>query len=210
MDKGEAVSLVAVLPSIYPLWTDRCLAGMSPTFRTATLVVDNTETNIGVGASWNRGIGRMNRQGADWLVIVSAASRFGAPGGDDFLAELDAHPDAVAIEAGHGIGWHLIAFPRSTIEVVGRFDENFFAYEEDIDYGRRISLALLREPPYWSKVSVDVSIAGFSHGVDLGGVRIDNHRQCAYYYAEKWNGPKGAEKYDLPFGDKPIGYWPPI
>lgn len=196
-----------MLPSIYPLWTRRCLDTMGPALRTLTHVVDNTETNVGVGAAWNRGIDRMQDQGVDWLVIISAAVRFGDSGGDDFLAELDAHPDAVAIEAGHGIGWHLIAFPRATIEAVGRFDENFFAYEEDIDYGRRISLALVREPPYWTKVSVDVAIAGFSHGVDLGGVRIDNARQLAYY-ADKWGGSKGRETYALPFNDHPIDYWP--
>lgn len=203
------MSFVAVLPSIYPIWTDRCLESMSPAFRENTLVVDNTVTNIGVGASWNIGIDRMEDVDADWLIIVSAATRFGAPGGDDFVQQLDWNPDAVAVEAGHGVGWHLIAFPRKTIQAVGRFDENFFAYEEDIDYGRRISLALVREPPYWTKVSVDVSIAGFSHGVDLGGVKIDNQRQLGYY-AEKWNGPKGQERNSLPFGDKPIDYWPPL
>lgn len=198
-----------MLPSIYPAWTDRCLASMSTELLQRTLVVDNTVDNIGVGAAWNQGIDRMESTEADWLVIISAAVRFGAPGGRDFLIELDAHPESVAIEAGHGIGWHLIAFPRATIEAVGTFDCNFFAYEEDIDYGRRISLALVREPPYWTKVSVDVAIAGFSHGVDLGGVKIDNARQLGYY-AEKWNGPKGAEKYALPFGDKPIDWWPEV
>ena len=28
------------------------------------------------------------------------------------------------------------------------------------------------------------------------------------YYADKWCGSKGFEKFVLPFGDQPLGYWP--
>lgn len=199
------MSFVAVLPSIYPLWTDRCIDSMSPSFRQSLILIDNTVDNIGVAASWNLGIDRMEELGTDWLVIVSASMRFGAPGGMDFIAELES-TTALAVEAGHGIGWHLVAFPRSTIERVGRFDPVFPAYYEDLDYGRRISLAFdLDSPPWWSKVSVDVAMAGFSHGIDLGGVRVDNHYLEARWI-DKWGGTKGAEKFALPYDGQPITY----
>ena len=199
---------VAVLPSIHPPWTDRCLAGLAPEIRDRLLIVDNTIRNRGVAASWNLGIRRMYEAEADWTIILSAALRFGEPGGMDFVAELDT--DAVAIEAGHGIGWHLIAFPRRVFDRVGMFDENFFAYWEDIDFARRVSLGFALTDPYWAKVSVDVAIAGFSHGVALAGVKVDNVRLENYYKA-KWGGPKGGETNDRPFDDPARGldWWPP-
>lgn len=199
---------VAVLPSIVPVWTERCLAGMGERFTSSLLVVDNAPpaTNIGVGAAWNLGIDRLYELDADWLVIVSASTRFGPTGGDDFLDALDTYPDAVAIEAGHGVGWHLIAFPRRVIDRVGNFDSNFFAYMEDLDYARRIALAFGLDPPYWTKVrNLDVSIAGFSHGIDEGGVRPDQAGQHAYYVA-KWACVGGqTEGYLHPFNDPAHG-----
>lgn len=197
------MSHVAVLPSIHKPWTDRCLRGclLDP------MVVDNTQHNRGVAASWNLGIDEVERTGADWLVIISAAIRFGPPGGYDFLEALDANPDALAVEAAQGIGWHLVAISRRTIETVGRFDENFWpAYYEDIDYGRRMWLAFNQEQ--WPRVHVDVSIAGVSHGVDLGGAVIDNEL-LQTYYRRKWGGDKGEETLTAPFGSHPINYWPP-
>lgn len=86
---GIAVtSFVAVLPSIHQPYTDTCLGSMCPELRDATLVVDNTRHNRGVPASWNLGIDRMESRGSEWLVIVSAACRFGPEGGSDLLAAL--------------------------------------------------------------------------------------------------------------------------
>jgi hypothetical protein len=199
---GVPVSHVAVIPSIYQPWTDRCLRGCELN----TFVVDNTETNRGVAASWNLGIDEMERRGADWLIIVSAAIRFGPPGGLDFLAALDEHLDALAVEAAQGIGWHLIAINKRTFERIGRFDENFYpAYFEDIDFGRRMWIEFDQEQ--WPRTFADVSIAGTSHGVDLGGAVVNNG-VLAKYYRWKWGGDKGYETHTKPFGKKPIYYWP--
>lgn len=179
-----------------------------PELLNRTVVVDNSEKNIGVAASWNLGVARMYEAEADWLIIMSAALRFGAPGGLDFLAALDPNADAVAVEAGHGIGWHLIAIARSTFDAVGTFDENFWpAYMEDVDWGHRVHCWLAGNPPWWPKVSVDVAIAGFAHGIDLGGVRVDNAALDSYY-RRKWHGTRGQERTCLPFGDQPLSYWP--
>lgn len=194
---------VAVLPSIHLPWTDRCLASCA---LDPILVVDNTTENRGVAASWNLGLAEMRRRRADWLIIVSAACRFGSPGGLDLIDHLENEPTALAVEAAHGIGWHLIAFHRRAFDAVGRFDENFLGYLEDVDFGRRI-LCKLGEPPWWPKVSVDVAIAGFAHGIELGGATIDGEAQEAYYRA-KWNGKRGEEGTCHPFGRFDVGFWP--
>lgn len=196
------MNIVAVLPWVYEPWLDRCAATMSDDLWSSTLFIDNSVHNRGVAASWNEGIDAMRARGADWLVILSAAMRFGPPGGDDFIAALDDHPDALAVEAGHGLGWHCIAFPRATLDRVGRFDPIFPAYLEDIDYGRRIKLASPEiEPPYWVKVQdLDLGFAGFAHGIDLAGVKVD-YQELLRSYVAKWGGDKGEERFEHPYDD---------
>lgn len=195
----------AVLPSVYQPWTDRCLK----TCDIAVDVIDNTDgKNIGVSASWNIGAQIVVEDKLDWLIIMSAALRFGDARGIDFLDILSTRHDRIAVEAAHGIGWHLIAFHRSVFETVGYFDENFLAYHEDLDMGHRIHLGFDLDPPYWEKVSVDVAIAGFAHGIDLGGIKVDEKGQREYF-KRKWNVYPGENMKDAwthPFGDKPLDY----
>lgn len=191
---------------MYPEWTERCLA----TCKIEPYVIDNTIVNKGVAGSWNIGIDYLEEEHADWLVILSAALRFGPPGGKDFIEAIENSSNCIALEAAHGIGWHLIAFHKQVFEKVGRFDENFWpAYNEDIDMSRRISLGFRLDPPYWRKVSVDVAIAGFAHGVDLAGVQVDN-LLLDEYYAQKWGDLKGKEKFLHPFNNEEhdLSYWP--
>jgi hypothetical protein len=212
------MKFVAVLPSIYPIWTERCLRSCA--FANNVLVLDNTGTNRGVAASWNLGVDLMEERNADWLVIMSSALRFGDPGGMDFIDRITGPaigvptqpPVRMAVEAHHGIGWHLIAFSAQTFADVGRFDENFWpAYNEDVDFSRRCWLTYNKAPwvdgPWWQKVSVDVAIAGFAHGVDLGGVHAD-WKKLNGYYIKKWGGEKQHEKFILPFGTDPLTFWP--
>jgi hypothetical protein len=198
---------VTVLPSIYWPWTERCLEYSALDH---LCIVDNEKRNIGVAASWNVGIAAMRRQEADWLVILSAAIRFNREfAGRDLLDALDAHADAFAVEAGHGMGWHLIAFHRRTFDLIGEFDENFWpAYFEDNDFGRRLYLALDGQAPMWPKVPLEVSLQGFSHGVDLGGAQTNPDLMRRYYHA-KWGGYPGEERFDRPFeADVPLWWWP--
>lgn len=197
-----------VLPSIYQTWTDLCLKNSK---LENVLVVDNTEDNKGVSGSWNLGIDKMKEDGSDWLVIISAAMRFGEAGGLDFIEALEKVEDTIALEAGMGIGWHMIAFSKETIEKVGRFDANFYpAYFEDIDYGHRIRLAFGNlDPPYWGKFTIDASIAGWGHGISLGQVPARGDETKAYML-EKWGDLAGLSLYDHPFNDpsNSLQYWP--
>lgn len=183
---------------------------MCEELRSKTIVVDNRVNNLGVPKSWNVSVDKVLEINADWLIIISAAMRFGKPGGHDLLDTLrETDPNSViAIEAGHGIGWHLISFPRHVFEATGKFDENF-NYREDEDFARRISLAYGLKNKFWDKHSFDCAIAGFSHGVDLGGAVIDNEALLEYY-RQKHGGDKGAETFKTPFNlqDKDFRWWP--
>ncbi len=205
-------SFIALLPSIHQPWTDACVRSMTRSLREHLTIVDNTTDNRGVAASWNLGVDRLYREQVDWLIIISAAIRFSMDhGGRDFLQALDyAAKNAYALEAGHGMGWHLIAFHRRVFDLVGRFDENFHpAYWEDLDFARRVYLANNRSAPLWQKVSVEVSLRGFCHGVDLGGAKTDPDRMLAYW-SEKWGGPPGEETFASPFNlRRGLDYWPP-
>lgn len=212
----------AILPSIWPEWSKLCVDSMAPSMRGQLVIVDNTNVNLGVAASWNLGVGHMRRNDAEWLIVVSAATRFGPPGGLDFVAHLEAASgDEWAIEAGEcprqpgiGFGWHLIAFPARTFARVGTFDENFWpAYFEDLDFGHRIRCAVPEwtpgPDPIWPKVDVDADLAGFAHGKVLAGVEVPVD-PLVRYFSRKWGGLIGETMYDRPFGDPKNGldYWP--
>src|SRR5258708_38669688 len=170
----------AVMPVIYQPYADACLASC----KFKLLVVDNTVENLGVAASWNLGIDKMRADNSDWLIITSAANRYDK-GGLDFLKALEDNPGSLVIEAGIGVGWHLIAFSRCLIEAVGKFDENFYpAYYEDLDYSLRIQKVYKDSVP-WTKVNVQVSTAGWAHGVALAGVRSDSDKLQGYF-KKKW------------------------
>lgn len=197
------MKFVAVVPSIHPEWTADCVES----WHHPVYVHDNTEVNIGTTGAWNVGIDLMFEQGADWLILMSAAMMFGERHGDDFLASLEEHPNAHFVTGGIEHHWHLMAFHRRTIEAVGRFDENFWPYGmDDADYGLRMQRTF---PEVDSHVAlVDVTDRGAGHSLTEAGVRID-HAVFSYYRA-KWGGDKMAEQFDHPFNVPflPLSWWP--
>lgn len=213
--------VAAVLPFVVPDYHHGCAL----TLRLPNVLhVDNSERgpygrNLGVMRSHNMGIDYMREIGADWLVVISAAVRFGPPGGLDFLEALEVFPDAACVCAEDVFGWHLIAFPAETIEAAGRWDENFHPYGfDDNDYAIRVRKS--RPGAEWVKVPVDVddSLVGMGHSVKVGGVMdglratVNAEAQLRYFEA-KWGNRPGVwfdEYHDTPF-DNPwndVGYWP--
>jgi len=202
------MSYVAVMPYVHRPWMERAM----DTCALDVMLVDNTEYNRGIMRSHNLGIDRMREQDADWLIVMSAAVRFGKPGGLDFLDQLDKYADYGVVSAEPVLGWHLIAFSRETIELAGRWDENFTPYGwDDVDLAIRIHHESDREQ---RQVPCDVRDAGKSHSLSLGGVTTDNEALMAYF-VRKWGAPHGSawDAYNAcPFGDQcnPTGFWPPI
>lgn len=195
------MTYLAILPSIYRPWTNACLRSCR---LDGVELVDNTRRNRGVAASWNLGVHHVRGEKLDWLIIMSAACRFGDAGGADFIEHLEATDGAeIAVEADNGVGWHLIAFPRFVLEKVGFFDENFHpAYYEDNDYAYRMRLEFGQSAP-WPKVGVDVRLEGLQHGRDLANVQVD-FATLRSYYVRKWGGMPSHEHFTKPFNGRRV------
>lgn len=221
---------VVVIPYTDAAYFKECLDTlMIP--RENILGIDNSTTNLGVASSWNAGIGFMKEKNADWLVVMSAAMRFGFKGGFDMAKYLDERDDYIihfaqqnfpeqqfvrgitpGIEAGN-FSWHCTAISRDCIENVGKFDANFHPiYFEDIDYDLRVQKFYKGRKGH-TVIPIDARSDGVGHGVRLGKIKADSTPLIAYY-ATKWGKhPSAAEinSYDLPFNDKnnSLAFWPP-
>lgn len=195
---------LTLLPSIDQRMTDACLE----TWKVPgpLIVVDNTEVNKGVPASWNIGARAVLEQGLDWLIVLSAGVRFGKVWyGGDLIHALDADKTALAIEADDGLGWHCIAFSNYLLTEVGLFDERFFpAYYEDNDFAYRTfcRFRLDEQGPWWPKVKVDVRLAEVAHGLKRAKVQVDMVGNLAKY-EEKHGGPPGKEAFRSTHGACP-------
>jgi len=165
------------------------------------LEIDNTTNNIGVMASHNLGVKKMYEDDADWLIIMSAAIRFGESGGLDIIDYLN-KTDAQIVEGFELYGWHLIAFRRDVVNAVGGWDENFTPYGyDDLDYSIRIRKAIPNVK--WEKIKFDVSDTVMGHSINIGGVR-SNDNILHQYFCNKWGHYPGGgnpidEYYDTPF-----------
>jgi hypothetical protein len=207
------VSYLIVLPTIWPPYLKACLDGMDDDLVEHLLVVDNTHRNLGLAASWNMGARRVLRDSLDWLVILSAATRFGPEGGRDFVALLDHHDtdETWVLESSAPVNQHLFAFSRPCLERVGLFDENFFPiYGDDADISRRVHVAQQDDGAgKWDNEPVDAWIAMAGHATKLAGVTVDFPKTWAYYET-KWGGLSGHETFTRPFGDPdlPLSFWP--
>jgi len=218
--------LLAVLPVITHTHADICvksiLAGRSAAalHPDELLIVDNTARgtakryrlrtyrdpdghNLGVARSWNIGAREVLDRELDYLVLISASMRFGPTLHTTWREQMDLNWGAVIIEAS-GHSWHLIAIHRRVFETIGLFDENFYpAYFEAIDFGYRMRLVDLEG--YWPRVWVNALSQGAALHNQVVSCPSD---PLLAYYAKKWGGAKGKERYDLPFNGRPLDWWP--
>ncbi len=224
------MSYAVVLPYTYEPYFEACKATMKfdPD---RVLIIDNRPPhNLGIMRAHNRGVEFMRNLGADWLIIVSAAIRFGDYGGLDFIDTLDAHMDHYVIhgatdnvrggkqqtEEGGGpngvFGWHLTAFRSTLFDRIGVWDENFSPYGlDDIDLSLRIKKEY-QGCPGWNTYPCDVTDTTMGHSLNLAGVKSAYPPRNAYF-TRKW-GRDGAEwqndGYAHPFNnpDHWLGWWP--
>lgn len=216
---------VGILPYAYQPYFDECVKTMHPKFKQNVLAVDDTDPNnrMGIMKIHNLGISKMMADEADWLIVMSAAIRFGKSGGLDLIKTLERHPEDYVIHAGtknvkkagdkNGVfGWHLTAFKREVFENIGNFDENFTPYSlDDIDLSIRIQKHY-KGKKGWNTYGCDVSDTTMSHSINLGGVKATYPPRDSYFQ-RKWGRAGGDWKvptYDHPFNDssKPLSYWP--
>lgn len=224
------MKFVAVLPYVWESYYQDCVKTMASELKAHTLFINNTENNLGIMRSHNKGIDYMEEQGADWLIIISAAVRFGELGGLDFIEQIEKHQDHHVIHAasenvvggkqsdpaggGHNkvFGWHLTAFHRSVFETIGRWDVNFTPYGfDDIDLSLRIRKGM--PDVKWDTYPCDVHDTSMSHSINLAGVEAPSGPRILYF-VEKWGRHPGAYQlgsYDRPFNnpENSLAYWPP-
>lgn len=157
--------------------------------------------NIGVARAWNIGARRvLEGKMIDYLIVMSASMQFGPIKETTWIRQMETFNGANCIES-DGHSWHLIAFHRRVFELIGLFDENFYpGYFEAIDFGYR--LRMLNMEGGWPRVWVNALSQSVGRHTDLVLAP-----PLLEYYRQKWGGDKGEEKFVLPFGDKPLGYF---
>lgn len=206
------MSYVVVLPWIWRPFRDDCLAGCK---LENVLEVDNTVNNLGIMRAHNLGIDAMYERDADWLIIMSAAVRFGPNGGLDLIEALrTTHAEADVVNVVNLWGWHCLAFSRRILDLIGRWDENYSPYGyDDNDLAVRIRKA---DPAaVWMGVTgCEIGDTIMGHSIKLAGVHSPAPPRLAYF-VEKWGLPPGHqfdEFHDHPWNDvtNPIGFWPPV
>lgn len=211
-----------VLPWIFEPYKDEYMATQkwAPS---SLLLVDNTVNNRGIPGSHNLGIDKMYEDDSEWLIIQSAALRFGRAGGLDFIDNLQTHYDQGfrVMSAQYVAGWHMMAFHREVIDRAGRWDENLGPYgpNDDGDLSARIQKAYGKDYAYLCcQIPCMVQDMGSSHSINLGGLRPRNTQENIEYFRRKWGvSGSGDDKecditkyYDHPFNDptKSLKYWP--
>lgn len=222
-------SLLVVLPVLDADWARPCLTSVLAPNSAAgwdaeqTLVVDNTRDgidiggpwdavpgfrdpdghNLGVARSWNVGARRVLDEGLDYLVLCSASMQFGPVLHTTWVQQMERFWGENVIEC-DGHSWHLIAFHRRVFERVGLFDENFWpAYVEGLDYGYR--MRMVGWEGGWRRCWVNAMSRGVAHHLQWIECPF---RPLDAYYRRKWGGTKGEETNVLPFGDKPLDWFP--
>lgn len=232
MDIVIMTKITYILPFAFEPIYNECLNTIKQPLRNEIITIDNANyPNLGVAESWNRGIDYMKKTSSDWLVVISAAVRFGEMGGLDIVKQLEQYPLADVIHfaeshvepqafiRGESLGyhegnlqWHLTAINRRVIDKVGYFDPNFYPmYFEDIDYDIRVNKAF--DNPIWLILPIDVHRGELGHTLKNTDIKAPSEPLIAYF-ATKWGRHPSAKQlgeYDTPFNDKnnSLAYFPP-
>lgn len=161
--------------------------------------------NIGVSASWNKGL----EKGADQTIILSQWVRFAPaelpwrkdPWGLDHIANgINEHATEYGLEFADQ-GYHIMSIGRKTVETIGTFDENFVVFGGDDDYQHRRSLAGIRDlMGIWADYK-DSGVHSIAFGAHKISGRIDQVKgwDSTDYYISKWGSVPGH--FDHPFND---------
>lgn len=230
--------LVVVIPFLSSFWVlDDCIKSFGDS-SVPVLIVDNSKDreaataewpdnvevhdnggiNKGIAAGWNNGLDK----GADQTLVMSQTVRLAPaelnrreePWGLDFLAEgIKKHASEYGLTFGDQ-GFHLMSIGRKTVEKIGRFDENFYAYGEDDDYGHRMNMAKIHFPDWGDYKETGVHSIAFSIQKKIpSAVEIMQSGQSRIkeYYDFKWGAPHPGT-YDHPFNDhtKGLDFWPEV
>lgn len=221
---------ICVIPYAYEPYFHACVKTLDHSLD--VLAINNTHTNTGVAEAWDRGIDEMYRTGADWLIIISAAMRFGEKKGLDMLQQIEKHSYANIIHFAKAdvpeqnyagadsppydsgvFYWHCTAVNRKVFDRIGYFDPNFYpVYYEDTDFDLRFQKGF--DDPQRLILPIDAQGSTIGHGVKLGGIEAPAEPNILYF-VQKWGrSPEAAVlgEYNKPFNDSdnPLSYFPEV
>lgn len=225
---GDAAhgKLLVVLPVITTTYADVCVESLLKEDSAAeinpddVLVIDNSRDgfaaerygfrtyrhpqnhNCGVARSWGIGAHEVVERGLDYLVIMSSVMQFGPILHTSWTRQMLDFWGERVIECEIS-SWHLIAFHREVFERTGYPDINYHpAYIEGLD------MSLRMRQVGWEGGWRRVALNAMSQGSALHNAVVSCPAQPLLdYYEQKWGGIKGEERYTLPWGDKPLGYF---
>ena len=173
------------------------------------LDVRQQERNIGVAASWNFII----KMGMGWgheIIFIGSMDTFLRPGA--LRAALDALLKEPSAGVWHINCWNFFVVTLETVKRVGWFDENFYpAYEEDVDYSYRCSLAGVPRMNVEGPGADHVGSATLGSNPEYAAKSQHTHFQWnRTHYMMKWGGYIDGEVHKSPYGrdDKDWRWWP--
>jgi hypothetical protein len=232
-------SLQVVIPYLTQSWCLQDCLGSFGDSDIPVLIVDNSENNevsdpniitlppnvevqhygrnIGVSASWNKGL----EKGADQTLIVSQWVRFAPaeliwrkekPWGLDHVARgIEKYGTEYGCEFADQ-GYHCISIGRETINQIGMADPNLFCFGNDDDMQHRRDLAGIRHLMgcYTDHAESGVHSIAFAVHQRTGVLKNDIWPDSTEYYIKKWGSIPGH--YEHPFNDetKGLDYWPAV
>lgn len=203
-------------------WLDRRLRDKTVARLTDPRIVlyewDNSPpfANIGVAPVWHAaGQLVLDTLEFDWLLLCSTAIVLAPNGATQLCDAMERaehypapRPDIPRIVSGIGCGWHLTAFHRDVLRIVGNFDANYIAYFEDSDWIYRHTLAglgnLWHEGNIQAHVDLDTN-RGDAHSIQRGLVTPDLF-WAAQLYQRKWGGSQNRELYTHPYNDPTLDW----
>ena len=175
------------------------------------IIIPNYINNLGVAASWNKGILLAAAKNCDVAIVANDDVVFN-PGTIKEMAESLRNSDGILLSPNHngemenvgmidGANFFCFAVkPKEFIETVGHFDENIYpAYFEDNDMHYRINLANSKS---YIHTGIPVNHEGSAtQNADENNPVVPSARFEAIrsYYIRKWGGEPGKEKYVTPW-----------
>ena len=162
--------------------------------------------NLGVAGSWNLGLERDAR----WTLILSASVRF-TKGLMPFIEEATKWTNEYMLFV-RGLGFHCFVVGRETVNRIGKFDPNIYPYMfEDRDYMMRFQrhpdLKIGQIPELFEGWA---TYAGDALAIKSGVIKDQCIPQRELYFNRKWGNLPPNESFELPFGDKPLDWFPPV
>jgi len=159
--------------------------------------------NLGVAASWNIALKRIQEEKYQYALICNDDIVFNKETIDRLIEAADKNSDNCIVFSNKG--WSCYLITKRAIDNVGFFDENFcYAYLEDIDYMHRMTL--LGEK-YLTLYEADVEHAGsatIKHSEMLKELNHISHGANFTYMYDKW-GLTRANYTDTPERKHPYG-----